>query len=191
MFPSIPWTSPREHRELRGIAARMPRGSFPRAARRLEGGILLLAGTLILTSGCSLALVDGPPDFIPVEQPIPEGACTVERTLPFADAIGAGTLLFVAATSSDGDRVRFGIVLGGALGYSAYSGFRSVRKCRSRMFLRPQHPPSSDTTSLHVRYSPLFSPWRRAIRSSPGPMDDITAANGTTTQPDDDGDRDP
>ena len=147
MFPSGPEMDPREHRRRRGIAARMPREFLPRPARRFEGGILLLAGTLILTSGCSLALVDGPPDFIPVDQPIPEGACTIERTLPFADAIGAGTLLFVAATSSDGDRVRFGIVLGGALGYSAYSGFRSVRQCRSRMLLRPRGPPSSDTTS--------------------------------------------
>jgi len=131
----------------------------------MEWGILLLTGTLILTSGCSLALVDGPPDFIPVDQPIPEGACTVERTLPFADAIGAGTLLFLAATSSDGDRVRFGIVLGGALGYSAYSGFRSVRQCRSRMLLRPRGPPSSDTTSGAARrytaggYSQFSSPW--------------------------------
>ena len=115
-------------------------GLFSRAA------VVLLIGALNLTSGCSLALVDGPPDFIPVDQPIPEGACTVERTLPFADAIGAGTLLFVAATSSDGDRVRFGIVLGGALGYSAYSGFRSVRQCRSRMLLRPKGPTSQDTT---------------------------------------------
>lgn len=154
----------------------------------MEWGILLLTGTLILTSGCSLALVDGPPDFIPVDQPIPEGACTVERTLPFADAIGAGTLLFVAATSSDGDRVRFGIVLGGALGYSAYSGFRSVRQCRSRMLLRPRGPPSSDTTSGAARrytaggHSQFSSPWRRAILSSLGPMDDITSANSTTTQ---------
>lgn len=117
---------------------------LPQAAR------LLLAGTLTLTSGCSLALVDGPPDFIPVDQPLPEGACTIDRTLPFADAIGAGTLLFVAATSSDGDRVRFGAVLGGALGYSAYSGFRSVRQCRSRMLLKPRVPPA-DTASTWFR----------------------------------------
>ena len=31
--------------------------------------------------------------------------------------------------------------------------------------------------------SPLSSAWRRAIRSSLGPMDDITAANNTTAQP--------
>ena len=103
---------------------------------------LLVVGAPTLASGCSLALVDGPPDVIPVDQPIPEGACTVEKTLPFADAVGAGTFLFLAATSSDGDRVRFGVVLGGALGYSAYSGFRSVRHCRSRMLLRPKGPPS-------------------------------------------------
>lgn len=107
---------------------------------------LLLIGTLTFTSGCSLALVDGPPEFIPADQPLPAGACTIDRTLPFMDAIGAGTLLFVAATSSRGDRVRFGAVLGGALGYSGYSGFRSVRRCRERMLLRPDPPPSPDTT---------------------------------------------
>ncbi|MDE2763912.1 MAG: hypothetical protein OXQ94_16900 [Gemmatimonadota bacterium] len=111
-----------------------------------RGAELLLIGTLTLTSGCSLALVDGPPDFIPADQPIPRGACTIDRTLPLMDAIGAGTLLFVAATSSEGDRVRFGAVLGGALGYSAYSGFRSVKRCRERMLLRPEPPPSPDTT---------------------------------------------
>lgn len=118
---------------------------FPQAAG------LLLAGALTLASGCSLALVDGPPDFIPVDQPLPEGACTIDRTLPFADAVGAGTLLFVAATSSDGDRVRFGAVLGGALGYSAYSGFNSVRQCRSRMLLKPRGPPPADTASTWFR----------------------------------------
>ncbi len=117
-------------------------GLFSRAA-----GVLLM-GAPILASGCSLALVDGPPDFIPVDQPMPEGACTVERTLPSADAVGAGTFLFLAATSSDADRVRLGIILGGALGYSAYSGFRSVRQCRSRMLLKPTSPPSRDTTSI-------------------------------------------
>lgn len=32
---------------------------------------LLLIGMLLLSSGCSLAFVNGPPDFIPADQPAP------------------------------------------------------------------------------------------------------------------------
>ena len=114
---------------------------FPSAAK------LLLTGTLAFTSGCSLVLVDGPPDFIPADEPVPQGACTTERTMPFVDAIGAGAFIATALTSSDGDKVRIGAVLGGALGYSSYMGFRRVGRCRARVF-RPAGPVPPDT-SLH------------------------------------------
>lgn len=111
---------------------------FPSAAK------LLLIGTLVFTSGCSLVLVDGPPDFIPADEPVPQGACTTERTMPFVDAIGAGAFIATALTSSDGDKVRIGAVLGGALGYSSYMGFRRVGRCRARVF-RPAGPVPPDT----------------------------------------------
>ena len=128
---------------------------FPSAAK------LLLIGTLVFTSGCSLVLVDGPPGFIPADEPVPQGACTTERTMPFVDAIGATAGVATAVFSSKGDYVRIGAVLGGVLGYSSFSGFRKVRQCRHRMF-QPTGTPPSDT---------LF-PWSSPdlILFPPGPV---------------------
>ncbi len=121
---------------------------------------LLLAAALTLSSGCSLVLVDGPPNFIPAGQPIPAGACTVSKTLPFVDAVGATALVATAATSSDGDVVRLNAVLGVLLGYSSYAGFRKVRQCRQRTFM-PDGP--RPDTAL-ARYLPEFT------RFPSGPM---------------------
>lgn len=106
---------------------------------------LLLTAALILSSGCSLVLVDGPPDFIPVDQPVPAGACTIDRTMPLVDAIGATAGVAAAFFSSEGNQVRIGAVFGGVLGYSSYRGFRKVSQCRHRMF-RPAQTPRPDTT---------------------------------------------
>lgn len=125
---------------------------------------LLLTSALILTSGCSLVLVDGPPDFIPANEPVPQGACTVDRTMPFLDAIGATAGAAAAVFSSEGNEVRIGIVLGGVLGYSSFSGFRKVRQCRHRMF-QPTGSPRSDTlfpwSSPDLTLFPPgpFTPW--------------------------------
>lgn len=100
----------------------------------------LLGVSLTLTSGCSLAFVDGPPDFIPANEPVPPESCTIERALPILDAVGAGAFLITALTSSDGNEVRFGAVLSGALGFSSYTGFRRVGSCRERMFMEPGGP---------------------------------------------------
>lgn len=100
----------------------------------------LLVGSLVLLSGCSLALVDGPPDFIPADQPVPPGSCSVERILPVLDAVGAGAFLVTALTSSEGDAVRFGAVISAGLGFSSYTGFRRVGSCRERMFMEPVGP---------------------------------------------------
>ncbi len=106
---------------------------------------LLLTAALALTSGCSLVLVDGPPDFIPVDQPVPAGACTIDRTMPLVDAVGAAAGVATAVFSSKGDYVRVGAVLGAAFGYSSYSGFRKVSRCRGRM-LEPDGSTAPDTT---------------------------------------------
>ena len=100
----------------------------------------LLGVSLTLTSGCSLAFVDGPPDFIPANEPVPPESCTIERALPVLDAVGAGAFLITALTSSDGNEVRFGAVLSGVLGFSSYTGFRRVGSCRERMFMEPGGP---------------------------------------------------
>jgi len=124
-----------------------------RCSRGFIYGLLLL-----FTSGCSLVLVDGPPDFIPANQTVPAGACTVDRTMPFVDAIGATAGAATAVFSSEGDYVRIGLVLGGVLGYSSLSGFRKVSQCRRRMF---QPASSSPPDTLFPWSSPdliLFPP---------------------------------
>ena len=100
----------------------------------------LLTCSLVLLSGCSLAMVKGPPDFIPAEEQVPMGSCTVERIFPILDAVGAGAFVITAITSSDGNAVRAGAVLGGALGFSSYTGFRRVGNCKERMFPGPGGP---------------------------------------------------
>ena len=94
---------------------------------------VLLVGALFLSSGCSMVLVNGPPDYIPENQPIPAGACTVERVFPVLDAVGAGAFALTALTSSNGDHVRFGAALGAGLGFSSYTGFKRVGACRDRV----------------------------------------------------------
>ena len=116
---------------------------------------LLLTAALTLSSGCSLVLVDGPPGFIPADQPVPAGACTVDRTMPFVDAIGATAFVVTAVTSSKGDHVRIGAVLGGALGYSSFSGFRKVKQCRQRM-LQPDGPMPDTTFAWYLSDFTLF-----------------------------------
>jgi len=101
----------------------------------------LLVGSLVFLSGCSLAFVDGPPDFIPADEPVPPGSCSIERVLPVLDAVGAGASLIVALTSSEGDAVRFGTVVSAGLGFSSYTGFRRVNSCKQRMFMDPAGPP--------------------------------------------------
>ena len=117
-----------------------------------------LVASLVLLSGCSLAFVDGPPDFIPADQPVPPGSCSIERALPILDAVGAGASLVTALTSSDGDAVRFGAVLGGGLGFSSYTGLRRVNNCRERMFMEPAGPlPDTSLVRLFHGASPLWA----------------------------------
>ena len=119
---------------------------------------LLLIGTLVSSSGCSLAFVDGPPDFIPANQPAPPGSCSTERLLPALDAIGAGAFLITALTSSDGDVVRFSAVLSGGLGFSSYTGFRRVGNCKEMMLLEPGGPlPDTALVRLFLGGTPLFT----------------------------------
>lgn len=95
--------------------------------------LAVIGALATLTSGCSMVLVDGPPGYIPANDPVPVGACTTERIIPLVDAVGAVAGVATALTNSDGNAVRFGAVAGGALGFSSYTGFRRVGACRKRM----------------------------------------------------------
>ncbi len=130
-------------------------------ARPLRAGsLLVLAGSLLFLSGCSLAFVKGPPDFIPADEPAPPGSCSIERILPVLDAVGAGGFLITALTSSDGDAVRFGAVLSAGLGFSSYTGFRRVESCRERMFMGPASalPDTTGVGLFHVTTPLLTEP---------------------------------
>lgn len=117
----------------------------------------LLVGSMVLLSGCSLAFVDGPPDFIPANEPVPPGSCSVERVLPILDAVGAGASLIVALTDSEGDAVRFGAVVSAGLGFSSYTGFRRVNSCKERLFMQPAGPPVDTVLAgLFGETTPLF-----------------------------------
>ena len=127
----------------------------------------LLAGSLILLSGCSLAFVDGPPDFIPADQPVPPGSCSVERVLPILDAVGAGAFMIAALTSSEGDAVRFGAVAGAGLGFSSYTGFRRVSRCKERLFMQPAGTPVDTVLAgLFDETTPLFG-WTTPVLAEP------------------------
>ena len=97
---------------------------------------LLLGAALVFTSGCSLVLVDGPPDYIPANEPVPLESCTIDRTFPLLDAAGTGIAIAAVLWSSEGDAVRYGAVGGAALGFSSYTGFRRVNQCRDRVIPR-------------------------------------------------------
>lgn len=92
--------------------------------------VVALASTL---TGCSLAFVNGPPGYLPPDEPVPIESCTLDRTFPLLDAIGAGSFLVTTLTSSDGTEVRISALVGGALGISSFVGFRRVRTCKERV----------------------------------------------------------
>ena len=114
---------------------------------------LLVAALATLSSGCSLVLVDGPPGFIPAEDPLPPGSCTLDRTIPLIDAVGAAGGLVTALTNSDGDAVRIGAVIGAALGFSSYRGFSKVGRCRERMTVAPE-----GTSAMRAQVPSFTSP---------------------------------
>ncbi len=105
------------------------------------------AGAAVLSTGCSMAFVDGPPNYIPAEDPVPPDACTAEMIYPAADAVGAVVFAIAAITGSEGNEVRVGAVGAGALGFSAYSGYRRVSDCRDRMPRVDVNPIFPDSSS--------------------------------------------
>lgn len=114
---------------------------------------------LVLSSGCSLIFVKGPPGYIPEEEPVPLGSCTIERFLPILDAVGAGASAVTVLTSSDGSAVRSSAVWGGLLGFSSYKGFQRVNHCRTRMFpAEPDDQPFFDINGFRLLKgsAPLF-----------------------------------
>lgn len=109
----------------------------------------LLALVAVLSSGCSLLLVDGPPQ-IRAGAPVPATAdCTTGSTMPIVDIIiGVSTTMMVAEVVDPDDGWGSGEVLMFALpvGFfgSSFEGFRRTRRCRE--FLAT--PVAPDTATL-------------------------------------------
>ena len=135
--------------------------------------LLPVVALALLSTGCSLAFVNGPPRYIPSDEPVPIGSCTIDRTLPLVDAIGAGTFLVTTLTSSDGTDVRISALVGAALGFSSYTGFRRVGRCRERVLQRVEETfefmaPAASVEIVGVR----SQPWRTApSKRSPKALD--------------------
>ena len=108
-------------------------------------------------------LVEGPPGYVPVGQPMPDGACTTGRTLPALDAVvaavNAGATVRLVGMSEfevqdiTGDQTpKEFIVIGAGLwtiiwAGSSVKGFQDVRACRRRTF-EPIIWPPVDSTSV-------------------------------------------
>ncbi len=120
--------------------------------------LAVIGALATLTSGCSMVLVDGPPGYIPANDPVPVGACTTERIIPLVDAVGAVAGVATALTNSDGNAVRFGAVAGGALGFSSYTGFRRVGACRKRVSPASQGAGLASPASTFLGVPPLLAP---------------------------------
>lgn len=104
----------------------------------------LVLGSVVLTSGCALALTRPPPG----NGPLPEGTCSTSVVLPALDS-GMGVLfgittVGVLVAGEDEDYVSnelAGAVFGlaaAAWGYSAYKGFEWTSECRLRQALSEQ-----------------------------------------------------
>ena len=65
--------------------------------------------------------------------------------------------MIAALTSSEGDAVRFGAVAGAGLGFSSYTGFRRVSRCKERLFMQPAGAPVDTVlVGLFGETTPLF-----------------------------------
>jgi hypothetical protein len=90
-------------------------------------------------TGCSMALVKGPPTG-PQPDPPPPLDCTTSTVLPFVDAVGGtlvtfGTGVQLATGASNGGSVQIPLVVVGLsamvlLFYSSTTGFRLTSACR-------------------------------------------------------------
>ena len=132
---------------------------------------VVVGALAILTSGCSMVLVDGPPGYIEANEPVPLGSCTTERIIPLVDAVGAVAGVATALTNSDGNAVRFGAVAGAALGFSSYTGFRRVGACRARINLAYE-----ERRSLSLLANPAAGGPALYSRPLPGGLPGGTAA---------------
>ena len=142
-------------------------GTFPKFLRFVANRLAAPSCFLLLLSSCSYFTVKGPPAYIPPNDPVPIGACTLESKAPIADGIVAGFLTFNLVESfwlSD-DEVRDkrsvskrfyimeSIVIIGTFAHSSYTGRKRIKKCRIRTFQKKvQKVTESNPTMLW--YSP-------------------------------------
>ena len=69
-------------------------GTFPKFLRFVANRLAAPSCFLLLLSSCSYFTVKGPPAYIPPNDPVPIGACTLESKAPIADGIVAGFFTF-------------------------------------------------------------------------------------------------
>ncbi len=113
------------------------------------GRICGVLGSVLLLSGCSLALVDR----LPVgDGPLPRGTCSTSVMAPALDASGAAFWGFaggvnLAAGLSDEPETGYvtheaagaaALLIAGVYTYSAVSGFKRTSACRERQSLSEQ-----------------------------------------------------
>ena len=124
----------------------------------------VLALVAVLSSGCSLRLVDGPPQIRP-GAPVPATAnCTTGSTMPIVDIIiGVSTTMMIEEVVDTDDGWDSGEVLMFALpvGFfgSSFEGFRRTRRCREFLATPVVAP---DTTGLAK--API---WPMSLGTSP------------------------
>ena len=121
---------------------------------------------MLLTSGCSLAFVNGPPEGMTIENsPQLTRLCTTSNILPALDVVG--TVLYAASFGTtlgmtdsqvrdqyDADKTSVLALAGamtGLLATSAHSGLRRVKECRNALL-----PPVEEPTPQ--AYLPSFGP---------------------------------
>ncbi|WP_423929634.1 hypothetical protein [Candidatus Palauibacter sp.] len=106
---------------------------------------LMVLGSAVLLSGCSVIFLNKPP---PGDGPLPTGSCTMSKAAPIFDVIGSANYA-LPAILSDADLEDIGLPSGTAarafwaagaagLAYSAVTGFKSTSECRRRQLMSEQ-----------------------------------------------------
>ena len=95
--------------------------------------------TVLLTSGCSLAFVNGPPHVRPGATPPATATCTTTRLVPVADGMAAAAYGIMATRLLDDDVEVEGYLMAYAipvlLAGSAVEGWRRVTRCKEFMLM--------------------------------------------------------
>ena len=117
-------------------------------------------------SGCSLVLVEGPPQVRPGSTPPATANCTTEMALPIVDLV-FGALAGISSLTLGEDEITLatGSALWGAtLLYSGYTGRKRVTACRDFLSTPVGSPSPEPVRLLPDTEGAMWSPqagWRR------------------------------